>query len=127
MERLPYRELLIWQKAHALALAVLDLAETAPIARRFYFRDQLCSSAMSVAANIAEGDGRGTDFDFAGFLDRARGSLFELDTWLYTAVVKRYIDENRHGVLDGQVRELNAMLFSFRETLRRGGNTRRHR
>lgn len=127
MERLPYRDLLIWQKAHTLALEVLELAEAPAIARRYYFRDQLCSCAMSIPANIAEGDGRGTDFDFAGFLDRARGSLFELDTWLYTAAVQQYISQEQHGSLDGRIRELNAMLFSFRETLRRGGNTRRHR
>jgi four helix bundle protein len=80
MAGLPYREMIAWQKGYALALDVVRLAERWQEPRLRSFRDQVTRSAMSVPANIAEGHGRGTQADFASFLDRARGSLFELDT-----------------------------------------------
>jgi len=64
---------------------VLDLADGPGMVKRFSSRDQMCSAALSIPANIAEGNGRSTPLDYAAFLDRARGSLFELDTWLCTA------------------------------------------
>lgn len=115
---LPYRDLLVWQKAHALAMSVLEISDRAPLANLFWFRDQLCSCAMSVPANIAEGSGRGTDIDFASFLDRARGSLFELDTWLITANARGYITGREADALAAAIGEVNAMLFALRRTLR---------
>lgn len=119
MDELPYRQLAVWQKAHRLAMDVLDTAERPAIARRFYFKNQVCSCAMSIAANIAEGHGRGTNLDFASFVDRARGSLFELDTWLYTADLKGYLAEGEYAGYASRLREVNAMLFTLRESLRR--------
>jgi four helix bundle protein len=120
VKELPYRRLLAWQRAHALALAVLDVAERPPVARQFYLRDQLCSCAMSVPANIAEGSGRGTSADFASFIDRARGSLFELDMWLLTLWKRGSLteDEYEHHLRD--ILEINAMLFALRGSLRNG-------
>ena len=66
-------------------MEVVDVAEAGPLSKRFYFRDQMCDAAMSVPANIAEGNGRSTPLDYASFLDRSRGSLFELDAWLQGA------------------------------------------
>lgn len=118
MALLPYRNLVVWQKAHALALEVLELAERDPIARRFYLRDQLCGAAMSIPANIAEGSGRRTARDNASFVDIARGSLFELDTWLYTVTLKGYASEEEYGRWSTLVSEINAMLYALAGALR---------
>ena len=118
MALLPYRNLMVWQKAHALAMEVLELAERDPIARRFYLRDQLCGAAMSIPANIAEGSGRRTARDNASFVDIARGSLFELDTWLYTVTLKGYASEEEYGRWSTLVSEINAMLYALAGALR---------
>jgi four helix bundle protein len=73
---------------------------------------------MSVPANIAEGSGRGTSVDFAGFLDRARGSLFELDMWLYTTQRRGWLSDEDYDAFAERIHEVNAMLFALRDTLR---------
>ncbi len=125
MESLPYRRLDAWQQAFALAMTVFDLAERPEIARQFYFRDQLCSAAMSVAANVAEGHGRGTALDFASFIDRARGSLFEVDTWLLAALTRGWITQADFDDCEKQALRVNAIIFALRTSLRAEGKARR--
>jgi four helix bundle protein len=118
MAELPYRRLDVWQKAQALAMDVLDVAEGESLSHRFYFRDQMCDAAMSVPANIAEGNGRSTPLDYASFIDRARGSLFELDSWLYSAGQRRYIPSALAMAFEPRIQELSAMLRSLAMQLR---------
>jgi four helix bundle protein len=110
--------LVVWQKATGLASEILDIAEQPPFAKRFYFRDQICDAAMSVAANIAEGNGRSTPLDYASFLDRSRGSLFELDSWMFMAARRRMISPETHAHLEGQIQEISAMLLAMANRLR---------
>lgn len=85
MDRLPYRNLVAWQRAYALAIDVLEAVRTPAFRDDRDLQRQLIRAIMSVPANVAEGQGRGTPLDFASFVDRARGSLFEADTWLLAA------------------------------------------
>ncbi|MFO8006904.1 MAG: four helix bundle protein [Candidatus Brocadiia bacterium] len=75
-----YRDLQLWRKAMLLARQVYEASAAFPAEERFGLTAQIRRSAVSVASNIAEGHGRGTDRDFAHFLHVARGSLAELDT-----------------------------------------------
>lgn len=118
MSRLPYRQLEVWQQAKALAHEVLDLAESEAFARRPYFRDQLCRAALSVPANIAEGNGRGRPLDYASFVDRARGSLFEVDTWITICTERGLIDAPQQAHFAEEISRLSAMLLSLRNRLR---------
>jgi len=78
----------------------------------------MCEAAMSVPANIAEGNGRSTPLDYASFIDRARGSLFELDTWLYSAGQRRFISPESASSFEPRIQELSAMLRSLAQQLR---------
>ena len=73
---------------------------------------------MSIPANIAEGSGRRTSRDNASFVDIARGSLFELDTWLYTVTLKGYASHEEYDRWSAAVSEINAMLFALARSLR---------
>ena len=125
VDELPYRRLVVWQKAHRLAMEVVEMAELPAFERRFAFRDQMMRAALSVSANIAEGQGRGTTLDFAGFVDRARGSLFELDVWLFSAAERGWITPEQAEAANKAVLELNAMLYALRESLRAKGPAKR--
>jgi four helix bundle protein len=61
--------------------------------KRFVISSQVISSATSVPANIAEGQGRASTRDRRHFLVQARGSLYELDTHLEIAVRAGYVDD----------------------------------
>ena len=76
------QDLIVYQLAEELRNAV-NLLTDQPAARRdFRLRDQIRSSAGSVAAKIAEGYGRQRHSDFARFVEYATGSLRETETWL---------------------------------------------
>ena len=64
----------------ALFVVVYELTKGFPREELYGMTSQLRRSAISVAANIAEGYGRGTKKDYAYFLTVARGSLYELET-----------------------------------------------
>jgi four helix bundle protein len=67
-----YRELLVWQKAKALAVDVFRATETFPRSQLYGLTSQLRRAAVSVASNIAEGQGRLTLGEFLHFLGQAR-------------------------------------------------------
>ena len=75
-----YRDLLVWQKAKALAVQIYHATEQFPKAETYGLTSQIRRAAVSVASNIAEGQGRLTPGEFLHFLGQARGSLLELDT-----------------------------------------------
>ena len=78
----------------------------------------MCDAAMSVPANIAEGNGRSTPLDYASFIDRSRGSLFELDTWLFAAAGRGWLPEGLHETFEDEIEQLSAMLLRLATNLR---------
>ena len=74
-----FRELAVWQKAHHLTLAVYSASSSFPRNEIYALVSQLRRAASSIAANIAEGCGRGTDAEFARFRQIAMGSASETE------------------------------------------------
>ncbi|MER2263965.1 four helix bundle protein [Methylobacterium oxalidis] len=70
-----YRDLKVWQDAMALAEACYRETHAFPREEMFGLTAQIRRAAVSVAANIAEGHGRGTAGAFVQFLRTAQGSL----------------------------------------------------
>ncbi|MDJ0791135.1 MAG: four helix bundle protein [Acidimicrobiia bacterium] len=75
-----YRKLRVYEGSLELAQATYVAASTLPESERYGLAQQLTRAAVSVAANIAEGAGRGDRRDFARFIRIARGSAAEVGT-----------------------------------------------
>lgn len=80
-----YRDLLVWQRAMLIAEQTYMLSRSFPREEQFGLTSQARRAAASVAANIAEGYGRGTRPSYASFVRIAQGSLKELETHLILA------------------------------------------
>ena len=80
-----FRDLVVWQRAHQLVLAVYRLTRTFPKEELFGIVSQLRRSAASVAANIAEGFAKKSKADKARFYNIAQGSLEEVHYYLILA------------------------------------------
>jgi four helix bundle protein len=72
-----FKDLMVWQKAHVLTLAIYKLTLRFPKEEMYGLTSQLRRAAASIAANIAEGCGRRSDREFKRFLQIARGSASE--------------------------------------------------
>jgi four helix bundle protein len=80
-----FRDLIVWQRAVELAVAIYALTNSFPPSEQFGLTSQLRRSGISVASNIAEGFGRSTRGEYLQFLGHARGSNSEIETQLVIA------------------------------------------
>jgi four helix bundle protein len=80
-----FRDLVVWQRAMQLTLAVYKVSQQFPREEMFGLTSQMRRSAVSVPSNISEGHSRLNTAEFRQFLGVARGSNSELRTQLETA------------------------------------------
>lgn len=106
VRKAPYEELIVWQRAVSLAGTVYAAGRRLPRREGSALADQIRRAAVSVPANIAEGQARQHVKEFIQFLSIARGSLAEVHTLL---VVARRLDFIGDEELDGFVRELESV------------------
>lgn len=71
---------------------------------------QMRSAAISIAANIAEGKGRTQPRDFARFIGIARGSAYELDTYVLLAQRFSYLRGEEVAAIEKLLEEIRRML-----------------
>ena len=106
-----YRELAVWQKAVQLVKLVYAQVEQFPAEEKYALADQVRRAVTSIPANIAEGNGRLSNKDYAHFLAIARGSLYETISHLDVAESLGYI--SRSAEIESLAIELRKMLFSM--------------
>lgn len=116
-----FRELKVWQKGHALTLAMYKATAAFPSSERYGMTSQMRRSAASIGANIAEGCGRGGGHDFARFLQMSMGSASELEYHLLLAHDLHLITDGVYQPLDEQTTEVKRMLASLIATVRGSG------
>jgi four helix bundle protein len=77
-----YRDLIAWQKAMDFVADVYRVTKTFPREELYGLTNQLRRCSVSIPSNIAEGQGRRTDPEFAHRLSIAHGSVREAETQL---------------------------------------------
>ena len=104
-----FEKLLVYQKAIDLADQVC--LQTERFSRGYGFLvDQLNRASLSIAANIAEGNGRFTKPDRRNFFGIARGSVQECVPLLELALRRGLISGNDHAALKARLEEIARML-----------------
>jgi four helix bundle protein len=113
-----HKDLILWQKAMALATEVHRLTAALPRHEMFGLSSQLRRAAVSIPSNVAEGAARRTTREFLSFLHIARGSFAELETQLHLALDIGYLGDAALapvlGRLDEVGRLLNAVIVGLR-------------
>jgi four helix bundle protein len=104
-----FEKLQVYQKAVAFADVVCTLTRGLPRGY-FFLADQLNRAALSIAANIAEGNGRFTKADRRNFFGIARGSVQECVPLLELAARQGLLQADRHAQLRANLEEIARML-----------------
>ena len=112
-----YHRLEIWRRAHALAIAIHEVARGLRGNELAGLRSQLTRAADSVAANIVEGCGAASVRKFARFLDMSIKSASETEYHLLSARDRRALIPRRWRQLSSEAVEIRRMTYAYRKRL----------
>ncbi len=112
-----YRNLIVWQRAVQMSVAVYRLTAGFPREELYGLTSQLRRAGVSVASNIAEGYGRNTTGEYKQFLGMARGSNMEVQTQLVIAGQLGLGDQEKLVTAEGLSHEVGRMLVSLMNKL----------
>ena len=113
-----FRDLEVWQRAHALTLAVYGATRSFPTAEKFGLTAQLRRAVSSIPTNIAEGKARSGSKPFAAFVDVAAGSAAEVDYLLLLSHDLGYLAPGPMEELQSEAMRIRRMLSGLRAKLR---------
>jgi four helix bundle protein len=107
----------VWQESMRLAHLAYDCTNLFPPIERFVLLPQVRRAALSVPANIAEGQGRAHTGEFLNFLSTSRGSLQELETYLLFARQREYLSDAQLESPMEVADHVSRMLTRLRQTV----------
>ncbi len=115
-----FEDLQSWQKARQLANSILGVTEGPRFSKDIRLRGQIQEAAGSVRHNIAEGFDAASTPEFIRFLKIARRSASEVQSELYLALDRRYIDleqlEAAYNLATESKRLINGMIRYLRRS-----------
>ncbi len=112
-----HRDLIVWQKAMDLVVSIYRESDSFPKTEIYGLTSQVRRAAVSIPANIAEGQGRRLAGEYIHFLGNARGSLLEVDTHLEVAKRLGFISADNHLALAEQLTEVRKLLNGLMRSL----------
>jgi four helix bundle protein len=115
-----FEKLVVYQKTIDFSDRICQLTQTFP--RGYYFlTDQLNRAALSIATNIAEGNGRFSKADRKNFFIIARGSVQECVPLLELARRRSLIESPSHLIMKSNLEEIARMLSGLINGLGKSG------
>ena len=109
-------DLVVWQKAHQLLLAIYKITRNFPKEEIFGLTSQFRRAAISVPANIAEGFKRATIPDKLRLLNIAQGSLEEVRYYL---ILSRDLEYAETSLEREDLEETSRLLESYMKPFRK--------
>lgn len=115
-----FKDLIAWQKAIELTIAIYKLTESFPPSERYGLTAQLRRAAVSTSSNIAEGYGRSTRGEYLQFLGHARGSNCEVETQLIIVAALGFGLEPNRAIAEKLCSDVSRLLRGLIQSLRAG-------
>jgi four helix bundle protein len=112
-----FRDVLVWQKAHAFALAIYRCTEAFPKHELFALTSQLRRAAASVPSNFVEGFRKRTTPDKLRYYNIAQGSA---DECLYHLILAQDLQYADTLALQSELEEVSRLLQGYINGLERG-------
>jgi four helix bundle protein len=113
-----FRDLIVWQKAHQLVLAVYRYSDNFPGKEMYCLIPQLRRAAISVPANIAEGFKKKSKPDKVRYMNISQGSLEEVRYYLILAADLGYGNSDKlSDDLDIVSKMLDGYMSSIRKSI----------
>jgi four helix bundle protein len=111
-----FRDVTVWQKAHAFTLALYRISESFPKHELFGLTSQLRRAAASIPANFVEGFRKRTAPDKLRFYNIAQGSA---DECLYHLILAHDLTYADTSALQAGLEEISRLLHGYMSGLNR--------
>ena len=112
-----FKDLIVWQEAMNLVEMDYLQTRTFPKEEMYGLTSQMRRSAVSIPANIAEGNGRKSRNEYLQFLSVANGSLTELETHILIAERLNFLTKEVTEQIQTQVKTVGRLLTALRKSL----------
>jgi four helix bundle protein len=109
-----FKELIVYQKAHKLAMEIFTLSKKFPKEEKYSLTDQIRRSSRSVSSCIAESWAKRLYVKaFVNKLTDSLGEEFETEDWLAYSKECEYISDTEHKQMISEYDEVRKMLISM--------------
>ena len=113
-----FRDVLVWQKAHAFTLVIYRCTESFPKHELFALTSQVRRAAASIPSNFVEGFRKRTKPDKLRFYNIAQGSA---DECLYHLILAHDLCYADTSALQADLEEISRLRQGYINGLERGG------
>ncbi len=112
-----FRNLLVWQKAHRLALETYRITNNFPHDEVFGLRNMMRKTAIDIPAYIAEGAARPNDTEFARSVSAALGFANRLEYYALMSLDLGFFDAELHDRYQNDLIEVKKLMGGFNRRL----------
>jgi four helix bundle protein len=109
-----FRDLIVYKKAHKLAMKIFELSQKFPKEEKYSLTDQMRRSSRSVSSCIAESWAKRLYIRaFVSKLTDSLGEEFETEDWLDYSIDCKYITKEEYQEVTSEYQEVQKMLISM--------------
>ena len=110
-----FEKLDVFQNARNLVNIIYDTTELIPRTELYGISSQMKRAAISVMANVVEGNSRITNKDRANFMTISYSSLMELLSLILISLDRKFISDDRHKTLRIEIDKLSNQINALRK------------
>jgi four helix bundle protein len=112
-----FKDMIVWQEAMNLVEMIYLKTKTFPKEEIYGLTSQIRRAAVSIPANIAEGNGRRSRKEYLQFLSIANGSLTELETHILIAERLNFLPKEISEKIQIQIKLVGRLLTGLKKSL----------